>query len=105
MRSFLAIDISDFGNYFHCLPKLQSYDTSFDFTMKAVKAAHIGLCKKLKDKSIFQISEEYQDKSLEIRYSKNDEFNDKIAYEFLERNEDFLRNDFSYPLLKDAFFN
>ena len=37
-----------------------------------------GICpiaEKLKDKSIFQISEEYQDKSLEIRYSKNDEFN------------------------------
>ena len=90
---------------FHCLPKLQGYDTSFDFTMKAVKVAHLGLCKKLNDKSIFQINEEYQDKNLEIRYSKNDEFNDKIAYEFLDRNEDFLHKDFSYPILKDAFFN
>ena len=66
---------------FHCLPSFES--NPFDYTMKAVKSAHLGLIQKIKDKSIFKLKPVKQDKSVEISYTKNYEFNDNVASEFL----------------------
>ena len=71
---------------FHCLPSFES--NPFNYTMKSVKSAHIGLISKLKDKTIFKIQPLVQDKKLEISYTKNHDFNDEVAYKFLNKKID-----------------
>ncbi len=88
---------------FHCLPKLIEKDTSFDFTMRSVETAHNALYNRLKDNSIFNIKETQQDKTLELRYSKNSDFNDLIAEKYLERKTNIHKIKFNYPNLKDPF--
>lgn len=56
----------------------------FEFTMQAVKEAQDGLIKLLSGE--VQVSQTHeQDRTLEIRYSRNQEFNDIVAREFLDR--------------------
>lgn len=72
----------DSGNMlFHCLP---SFDPNpFNYSMKSVKSAHIGLINRLKDKTIFKLNSLVQNKELEVSYTKNSNFNDEVALKFL----------------------
>jgi folate-dependent phosphoribosylglycinamide formyltransferase PurN len=89
---------------FHCIPKLKEDDRPFDFTMRSVKIAHEGLYKSIRDDSLFTMDEVLQDKSLEVRYTRNAEFTDIIASEFMGRNLDLQSIDFVYPnLIKPIF--
>ena len=89
---------------FHCVPELQDSDSHFDFTMRSVFAAQRELAQILKNGQIFSISRVQQDKNLEIRYSKNDEFTDDVAKEFLEKSIDLFSEKFEYPnLLRPNF--
>ena len=69
---------------FHALPTVGECSNVFDFTMKSVRAAHYSLVHRILDGSIGNIAAEKQDRSLELRYTKNVEFNDKVAKDFLE---------------------
>lgn len=89
---------------FHCIPKLADGDTTFDFTMRSVSAAHIGLCQSIIDDNIFQINSIKQDKSNEVRYTRNADFTDDIANEFLSRNYSIDENTLIYPKLLNPFF-
>ena len=53
--------------------------------MSTVKGAIHSLVNKIKDNSIFDISPLVQDKSKEIRYSKNNDFNENIVEEFFAK--------------------
>jgi folate-dependent phosphoribosylglycinamide formyltransferase PurN len=91
---------------FHCLPKYIEGDTPFDFTMRSVLAAHYGLCESISDCSIFSAERVSQNKSKELRSTKNADFTDVEANEFLLReysiNSQSLTN---YPqLLKPRFY-
>jgi len=89
---------------FHCVPKLHSTDTPFDFTMRSVLVAQQGLVSAVDNKSIFSSPSVKQDKSQEIRYTKNRDFNDEIAKEFLDRNLHLNEGAFSYPELLNPIF-
>ncbi|MDC0931559.1 formyltransferase family protein [Methylophilaceae bacterium] len=97
----------DSGNMlFHCLPNYVEGDTPFDFSMRSVLAAHYGLCESIRDCSIFSMERVSQNKSKELRYTKNADFTDVEANEFLSReysiNSKSLNN---YPqLLKPLFY-
>ncbi|MCP4922815.1 MAG: methionyl-tRNA formyltransferase, partial [bacterium] len=54
--------------------------------MKSVKVAHEGLAEKIYDGSLGELALVPQDRTLELRYSKGQEFSDEIAAAFLERN-------------------
>jgi methionyl-tRNA formyltransferase len=84
---------------FHCTPKLKEDDGPFDFTMRSVEIAHEGLYKSIRDGSLLTMDEVLQDKSLEVRYTRNIEFTDMIASEFMDRNIDLQSDDFDYPNL------
>ncbi len=90
---------------FHCLPKFVDGDSPFDFTMRAVIAAHYGLCQAIADGSIFSMERVAQDKTAELRYTRNSDFTDVVANEFLNRqykiNSGALKN---YPKLLKPFF-
>ncbi len=71
---------------FHCLPKFVNGDSPFDFTMRSVLAAHYGLCKSINDGSIFSMEPVVQDKNAELRYTRNSDFTDEVANEFLTQH-------------------
>lgn len=70
---------------YHAIPKL-GCESPFEFTMKAVKAAHKSIIEMILTKKIFDLTALEQDKSLEIRYSKKSDFTDEVASNFLLRN-------------------
>lgn len=95
----------DNGNIlFHCIPKFQESDNPFDFTMRSVLVAQKGLVEVVKDGRIFSMSSVQQDSNLEIRYTKNNEFTDDIAREFLNRNMDLSIEKIKYPDLINPIF-
>jgi methionyl-tRNA formyltransferase len=71
---------------FHVLPTTANCDNPFEFTMQSVAAAHKSLVDKIADGSIFQLETLKQDKSQEIRYTRNRDFTDKVAAKFLAKN-------------------
>jgi hypothetical protein len=68
---------------FHALPKAQAVDP-FVYGMLAVRAAHRGLVEFVKnpDRTIEPVA---QDKSKELRYTRNADFTDDVAQEYLSR--------------------
>lgn len=79
------------GILYHIAPVLHNCSTVFDFTMMTVKSAHSSLIKKIKTGEIKKLKPVMQDKSLEIRYTRNKDFNDEVTEEFLERNMDLVQ--------------
>ena len=89
---------------FHCVPKLHSEDTPFDFTMRSVLVAQQGLVSAVDSELVFSAPTVKQDKSQEVRYSKNHDFTDDVAKEFLDRNLQLNPDSFSYPQLSSPIF-
>lgn len=52
----------------------------------------------------FSLATVKQDKSQEVRYTKNQDFNDEIANEFLQRDIQLDSESFSYPELLNPIF-
>ena len=69
---------------FHAFPPTAA-DDPFVVGMKAVRAAHEAFTKRLADGSLWQYESVQQDKSLELRYTRNQDFTDGVAKEYLER--------------------
>ncbi|MDR1483028.1 MAG: hypothetical protein LBI74_10415 [Synergistaceae bacterium] len=76
----LGLDSGDI--LFHALPKVDTYEP-FDVGMHAVKSAIESLITRIKDGKIFGFLPVPQDKSLEIRYTKNKDFDDDVALDFM----------------------
>ena len=53
--------------------------------MRAVEVAQTSLVKQISNTNIHRLLPQVQDKKLEIRYSRNADFNDEVAAEFLGR--------------------
>jgi len=69
---------------YHVVPN-PDCDNVFDFTMSAVDVAQLSLVRKIRSGEIKSLQPEIQKKSEELRYSRNEEFNDQISEEFLSR--------------------
>jgi len=68
---------------FHALPKPQETG-AFLLGMCAVKAAHEGLVSHLKARTIFEFDPVSQDKTLELKYTRNRDFTDDVAALYLK---------------------
>lgn len=66
---------------FHALP--EPAENIFDLGMKAVKSAHTALIHYLSSGEIKHLKPVVQDKTLEIRYTRNADFNDEVALQYL----------------------
>tara|TARA_B100000579_G_C22739126_1_gene808199 strand:+ start:432 stop:1214 length:783 start_codon:yes stop_codon:yes gene_type:complete len=84
---------------FHSIPLIKEFDTPFDFTMRAVEAAQKGILDSIKDMSILKMPLIKQNKENEIRYTKNKDFTDEIAEEFMSRKIDLKNVRIEYPKL------
>lgn len=89
---------------FHCLPKFRLEDSPFDFTMRSVLVAQQGLVSAIEDKSIFCTQPVKQCKTEQIRYTKNQDFTDRIVTQFLDRNLQINPEKLSYPNLLRPIF-
>lgn len=68
---------------FHAVPKAEKLG-AFQLGMHAVKAAHSGLVSSLEGDKILQMKPVPQNNNLEIRYTKNQDFNDDVALSYLK---------------------
>jgi len=96
------------GMLFHALPTLNDEDP-FLFTMKAVEAAQLSLTERISNETLFGIASVPQDEALEIRYTRNADFTDDIAANFLDRglNNQNLRHAYAAsksPSLLSPFY-
>jgi hypothetical protein len=71
---------------YHVAPVTTGCSTPFDFTMQSVRSAHDSLVQRISNGSIFEFEQIEQDRNLEVRYTRNKDFTDDIAREFLDRN-------------------
>lgn len=72
----------DSGNIIsHCLPDYREKNI-FNYTMSSVKTAHDRLVSLIKLKKLFKLKSQKQNKKQEMRYSRNNEFNDRTLKEF-----------------------
>lgn len=69
---------------YHALPRAEKVDP-FILGMKAVKVAHDSLVNRIASGEIFTYTTTKQDKSKEYRYTKNSDFTDCVAKEYLEK--------------------
>ena len=69
---------------FHAFPRTEAVDP-FVLGMKAVKAAHQALVARIRSGEIRDFAPVPQDKSLQIRYTRNADFTDEVAREYLGR--------------------
>lgn len=67
---------------FHALPRPAPVDP-FVFGMQAVRAAHRALVERLREGDIFAVDPVAQDRTREIRYTRNRDFTDEVAAEYL----------------------
>ncbi len=76
----------------------------FEYTMSTIKSAFHSIAEKINNKSLFNIEPINQNKFKQIRYSKRNEFNDKIVKSFLNKKIDLKSKKFDKSLLKDPYF-
>ena len=69
---------------FHALPRAEAIDP-FLLGMRAVQAAQTALVERLADGELRRMTPVAQDRSRELRYSRNSDFTDDVAREYLER--------------------
>ena len=69
---------------FHVRPSFNGQDP-FLFTMQAVEDVQREIVQRAAEGALSSIVPEGQDKFLELRYSRNRDFTDEIATEFLDR--------------------
>ena len=69
---------------FHAFPKSQRVDP-FVHGMRCVRAAHVAAVESIRSGRIDKITPVPQDKTLQLRYSKNAQFTDAVASEYLDR--------------------
>ena len=72
---------------YHAKPKNEAVDP-FVFGMKAVEAAQKSLVDLIQSSELFMLPTMKQDKAGEIRYTRNAEFTDEVAREYLDRELD-----------------
>jgi hypothetical protein len=76
----------------------------FEYTMSTVKSAFHSIAERIKDNSIFDIEPVNQDKSKEIRYSKKNEFDEKIITKYFAKKINLNSKEFDNSFLKEPFF-
>lgn len=72
---------------FHALPKL-GLENPFEFTMRSVDVVQRSLIKTIDNGTLRKYDPIPQEKELQIRYSRDSDFNDDVASEFLSRHLD-----------------
>ena len=87
---------------YHAMSNIKT--NPFEYTMSTVKSAFHSIAERILDNSIFKINPLAQDKNLEIRYTKKNEFNHDVVKNFFEKEINLSQKKFDSALLKEPFF-
>ena len=87
---------------YHAMSNIKT--NPFEYTMSTVKSAFHSIAERILDNSIFKINPLAQDKNLEIRYTKKNEFNHDVVKNFFEKEINLNEKKFDSALLKEPFF-
>ncbi|MCA9243448.1 MAG: hypothetical protein KDA32_05810 [Phycisphaerales bacterium] len=68
----------------HAFPPTEACD-AFALGMRAVRAAHASVAQRIADRAMAAFEPVAQDRALEMRYTRNADFNDEVASEYLGR--------------------
>ena len=98
----LSKGLDNGGILYHAMSMLNS--NPFEYTMSTLKSAFHSLVEKILDKSIFKINPVVQNKNKEIRYTKKENFNEKVIYEFFKKKINLDKIKFNHSLLVNPFF-
>jgi len=69
---------------FHALPRPADVD-GFELGMRAVKVAHEAVTARIADGTLLRLPAIEQDKSRQLRYTRNEHFTEAVAAEYLQR--------------------
>lgn len=97
---YLSEGLDDGKILYHAISEQVS--NPYLYSMSTVKSAIISLKKKIEDNSLFELKAQKQNNKLEIRYSRQKDFNDKIVNKFMKRKK-FERKKFDYDIFKNYF--
>ena len=96
---YLSEALDDGPTLFHVLPKLIPFENPFEFTMRAVLSAQSAVANQLRDgKFMVDFKTEHLSGKL-IRFSKNKDFTDEVASNFMQNPIDISRQFNGYPAL------
>lgn len=101
---YLNERLDDGDILFHALPSPLAGENPFEFTMRSVDVAQTALLDKLATNSLGQGDGTPQNPNLLLRYSKNKDFTDTVAQEFLNRTTELKGGYSSYPDLLGPVF-
>jgi len=101
---YLSEGLDDGEILFHALPTPLAGENPFEFTMRSVDVAQTALLDKLVTNSLGQGGATQQNANLLLRYSKNKDFTDAVAQEFLDRTTDLKGSYSLYPDLLAPVF-
>ena len=73
--------------YYHALPTTSDCSSPFEFSMRAVKAAHISLVQRIASAYFVNASTTPQNAERQIRYTKNADFTNAVIENYLARND------------------
>ena len=72
---------------FHALPAAASYDP-FELGMRAVEVAHAAVVTQINEETLFTLEPVPQNRSQELRYTRNKDFHDDVVSKYLVRLPD-----------------
>ncbi len=87
---------------YHAMSNLKK--NPFEYSMSTIKSAFQSVILRIRDGSIFKIKALPQDKTKELRYSKNSDFNEEVVRKYLEKEIDLNVSNYNTSYLKDPFF-
>tara|TARA_B100001996_G_scaffold365256_1_gene334992 strand:- start:1620 stop:2405 length:786 start_codon:yes stop_codon:yes gene_type:complete len=87
---------------YHAMSNLKS--NPFEYTMSTIKSAFHSIADRIKDRTIFNIEPEIQDKTKEIRYTKKNDFDEKIVKNYFKKEINLEIKEFDISLLKNPYF-
>lgn len=87
---------------YHAMSNLKT--NPYEYTMSTVKSAFHSITERIKNNSIFKIKPIIQEKNKEIRYSRMNEFNEKVVKEYFKKKINLESIKIKKSLLKDPFF-
>lgn len=70
---------------YHIAPTTRGCSNPYEYTMLTVKNAHQSLVERIADGSIFTYEPVAQDNTHQVRYTRNSDFDDAVAREFIDR--------------------
>lgn len=87
---------------YHAMSNIKT--SVFEYSMSTTRSCLNSLAQKIQDKSIFKLKPSNQKRKEQIRFTTEDDFNEKIIGKFFKKKINLKSKDFDLKLLKNPYF-